>query len=305
MKKIVFFILGVFLIATGIVGCLIPVLPGWPFLFLGLSFIAPKLAERLKQRFYRKFSKKEVVYLEDWKKSGVDAGFTTRHFPLSVDKTERLLSGDVQKSFADALSQSTVLKNHHVKPMERFVFLDQAHGGRIAVLDDASPYRERGFYRLPQTDGALTNIPDLALLVLTADCLSVFFRARDWVGLVHAGWKGAREKIAQKAFRMIVEKSGCGPKNVRVVFGPCIGADRYEVGPEFKNYFIRFSLKEKNEKIYFDLAKENKRQLIEAGAVSDRIFETGICTISENENFYSFRKEKEAAGRIVSFIVKR
>ena len=187
MKKVIFFILGIILILLGVIGLILPIVPGWPLLLLGLSFIAPKLAERLKQRFYRKFSKKEVVYLEGWKKLGVDAGFTTRHFPLFVNKTGQFNSEETQESFLDHLSKSVVLKNHGVAFEPRFVFLDQVHGSHVAVLEDGAKYREKGFYSQPKADAVLTNIPDLTLLVLTADCLSIFLSAGPWIGLVLSG----------------------------------------------------------------------------------------------------------------------
>ena len=64
MKKFFLFIAGIFLILIGIVGWLLPVVPGWAFIFIGLSFIAPAFAARLKRRILRRFSKKEVVYLK-------------------------------------------------------------------------------------------------------------------------------------------------------------------------------------------------------------------------------------------------
>ena len=63
-------------------------------------------------------------------------------------------------------------------------------------------------------------------------------------------------------------------------------------------------LRQKDGTWYFDLAGENRRQLIEVGAKPDHILDLEICTVAENEDFYSFRKEKEAAGRIISFISK-
>jgi len=87
-------------------------------------------------------------------------------------------------------------------------------------------------------------------------------------------------------------------------FGPRIGKNNYEVGKEFENYFPGSSLILKEGKLFFDLAGENKRQLLSAGAVENNIFDPEICTVKENENFYSFRKEKEAAGRTISFITR-
>ena len=68
MKKIVLAIIGILFILIGMTGLVLPVIPGWVLIFFGLSFIAPKLAERLKRRLFRKFFKKGIIYLEEWKR---------------------------------------------------------------------------------------------------------------------------------------------------------------------------------------------------------------------------------------------
>ncbi len=304
MKRISLFVFGIVCILVGVAGLILPILPGWVFIFLGLSFIAPEFAEKLKRRILRKLSKKEIVYFDNWKKFGVRAGFTTRHFPVFLKNTDDLLNEDVQRRFHQALPLRT-----------SYVVLNQVHGANIAVLEDEARFGE-GFHHLIDTDGVVTRIKDLALLVMTADCLSIFFHAPatkasapacrtgrgrpKWVGLVHAGWRGTREGIAAKAFRLILDKAQCAPRDVHILFGPSIRKNYYEVGAEFQKYFP--AVNKKNGKWYFDLAGENKRQLLRASAKPKNIWDTGLCTFSENEDFYSFRKEKEAAGRMVSFI---
>ena len=323
MKRIILGIFGIFLIFVGIIGWILPVLPGWLFIFFGLSFIAPAFAARLKRRVLRKFFKKEIVTLDEWKRLNVHAGFTTRHFSLVLHKADDLLNENTQRCFHEAISGA----GFEPAPT-RYVFLNQVHGDNIQVLEGENQLGRgavfapngRGnpatteFYHLMNTDGVLTDLKNTTLLVLTADCLPVFLSAgkgeRQWIGLAHAGWRGTEKEIARKALEMIRERSGCGASDIRAILGPRIGKDHYEVGKEFMDYFGRAGarerapLRQKAGKLYFDLVRENKRQLIEAGAKPGNILDLGICTISENEDFYSFRKEKEAAGRIISFISK-
>ena len=114
--------------------------------------------------------------------------------------------------------------------------------------------------------------------------------------------------MAQKVLKLLLEKSGKEPGQARVMFGPSIRACHYEVGPEFKGHFPASSLRYvgngRDRSLRFDLPKENRRQLIEAGVPAGNITDFGICTVAENRDFYSFRKEKDSAGRIISFIVK-
>ena len=302
MRKIFVWVAGIFLILLGIIGLILPIMPGWVLIFLGLSFIAPKLAQKLRRRIFRKFFKSDIVHLEEWKKTRAQAGFTTRHFPLFLSKTDDLLEEANQKKFIALLSESPVIKSRRLGPLKKFVLLKQVHGEQLAVLEDSASYAREGFYHVPGSDGAVTNIPGLTLLVFSADCLPIFFLAGRWIGLVHAGWRGTQNQIAPKVLKLLSEKSGRKPKNIRVLFGPRIGVGHYEVGQEFRTIFPASSLVEKNNKLYFDLAKENARQLKDAGAAGRRISDHEICTVSENDDFYSFRKEGDKAGRNVSFI---
>ncbi len=297
MKRIVLFGLGVALIGVGIVGLFLPVLQGWAMIFMGLALVSPRLARKLRGRLFRKLFKKDNVTISDWKKSGVSAGFTTRHFPLVLKKTDDLLNAENQGKFGALL------------PYKKFAVLNQVHGDHVAVLDQPERYAKDGFYHFPECDAAITNISGMTLLALTADCLSIFLSAGDWVGIAHAGWRGSQKGIAGKTLELICERSGVSPGEVRIAFGPRIGPKNYEVGVEFQQYFpthvgarLIAPVRHVKGKWYFDLAKENERQLLEAGALSRNILDPGICTFEEKEDFYSFRREKELAGRLVSFI---
>ena len=300
MKRILTVVLGVLCILVGIAGLFLPILQGWAFIFMGLALISPRLAGRLRRQVTRRLFKKDIVFLNDWKKSGVEAGFTTRHFPLVLHKTDDLLDDINKKQFVFLLNDRGKGKKRGV--CSRFALLNQVHGDGIAVLDDPARYANDGIHHFPDCDAALTNLEGMSLLVFTADCLSVFLCAGDWVGLVHAGWRGSKKKIVQKAAVLLSQRSGVGPDKIKVILGPCIGPRHYEVGPEFRLEFPESSLEDRDGKLYFNLAKENERQLREAGVLAVNISDHGACTFSEQKNFYSFRRERGSAGRMVSFI---
>ncbi|MBI2095050.1 MAG: polyphenol oxidase family protein [Candidatus Omnitrophica bacterium] len=224
---------------------------------------------------------------------GVEYGFTTRHFPLFLKKTDDLSVPANQER----------LKGFFSGRADRFVFLEQTHGDGVVALDVGTADRIGRFHRAPSADGAITCVEGLALLVLSADCLPIFFLAPGpprhagagpgptrWVGLAHAGRRGTHARIARKTFGLLLERSGRRPGEVRVAFGPAICGRHYEVGEE------------SGVKRFFDIAAENKRQLLEAGADPRNISDPGICTYSENGDFYSYRKEGDRAGRMISAI---
>ena len=312
MKRLVLTIFGSVLIFIGLIGLVLPIMPGWILIFSGLSFIAPGLARRLKKKLFRKLFKKKIIRIEDWKKRGIDAGITTRHSPIFLSKTDDLLNPIHQENLKKQFPFLT-----------QFVLLNQVHGANVAVLEGTGMVTGTvPVTHLMNTDGVITNVQGLLLLVLTADCLPIYFVAGEWIGLAHAGWRGTKQGIAGKTFQLLLEKSKCSSKEVYILFGPCICRDHYEVGEEFKQYFpkttrvpvtlgdwhLRGQANLRRGTIHraptFDLARENRRQLFRAGALAKNLQDLEICTVCENSDFYSYRKEKEAAGRLISFIRK-
>ncbi len=309
IRQALMFSAGIFLILLGIVGLVLPFLQGWLFIFLGLSLIAPRLAERLRRRFFRRFFKSDLIYLEEWKRSNVEAGFTTRRFGLVLKNTEDLLLEANRREFIRLFSESSVARSHKLSVPERLVLLRQVHGSEVKVLKDEQACSKPGLYPLEGTDGAITNVSGLTVLVFSADCLPIFFTCGAWVGLAHAGWRGTKGCIASGMVEKLCRESGLPAQEIRVLFGPCISARHYEVGPEFKDYFrpssLRFVGNGRDRSLHFDLAKENEAQLIEAGVPAKNISNHDICTYAESETFDSFRRDGQASGRIISFITKR
>jgi hypothetical protein len=86
------------------------------------------------------------------------------------------------------------------------------------------------------------------------------------------------------------------PQNLRAAIGPSIGACCYEVGPEVA---CRFGIRVSNP-VHLDLPAINEMQLRNAG-ISD-IWKSGACTFCAADRFYSVRREREEAGRMLSFV---
>lgn len=91
----------------------------------------------------------------------------------------------------------------------------------------------------PQADGMVTNLPGIALCILTADCVPVLFadRKAGVIGACHAGWKGALGGICEATIAKM-EEAGASRKDIHAAVGPCIGQYSYEVGPEFRDEFL-------------------------------------------------------------------
>ena len=187
----------------------------------------------------------------------------------------------------------------------RIVTMKQVHGDHIVEVKDRN-LKEAG-----EADGMITAIPDIYLGVLTADCVPIVFVApeRKLVAAVHAGWRGTLAGIAQKTVEVFRNQHGVAANALEVALGPAIGACCYEVkadvaGPLVQKWggIAETSLQRKGEKSYLDLRLLNRNVLAESGIPETKLFEIGSCTSCSPDRFFSYRRERGATGRQISFI---
>ena len=151
---------------------------------------------------------------------------------------------------------------------------------------------------LGPADALIEDRPGAVIAVKTADCMPILLAddRRHAVAAVHAGWRGTAAHIVPAAVSCMSERFGSRAEDLYAAIGPGIGACCYEVGPEVMAQFGGQG------RGYLDLDAENRRQLIEAGVTPARIDASHLCTMCRKEEFHSFRRDREAAGRLYSFI---
>jgi hypothetical protein len=150
---------------------------------------------------------------------------------------------------------------------------------------------------LGEGDALLENRPGSVVAVKTADCLPILRvdEGHGAVAAVHAGWRGTVAGIARRAVEAMRAEFGARPGELHAAIGPGIGKCCYEVGPEVAAQFGQQG------RAHVDLAAANRRQLMDAGVTPERIYASNLCTMCRCEEFHSFRRDKEAAGRMYSF----
>jgi YfiH family protein len=165
----------------------------------------------------------------------------------------------------------------------------------------------------PQADAMVTNLPDLALGILTADCAPVLFadvEARV-VGAAHAGWKGALGGVTDAAIAAM-EALGARRERIAAAIGPCISQANYEVGPEFRERFAPddgrfFVTGDRAGHFRFDLEAYVAMRLAAADIAS--VERLSACTYAGEDDYFSFRRATHRSerdyGRQVSAIVLR
>jgi YfiH family protein len=154
-------------------------------------------------------------------------------------------------------------------------------------------------------DALLEDAPGAVVAVRTADCIPILLvdERRRAVAAVHAGWRGTAAGIARGAVEAMGERFGTDAGDVHAAIGPGSGACCFEVGPEVAAVFGRGEAANSivAERVHIDLAAENRRQLLEAGVTGERIYASNLCTKCLSSDFHSFRRDREAAGRLFSF----
>jgi YfiH family protein len=153
-----------------------------------------------------------------------------------------------------------------------------------------------------QADGLITNQKNIALIILHADCQAALFYdpCVPAIAAVHCGWKGQVQHIYEKTVQELQKRYGCEPKNIRVAISPSLGPTASEF-KDYPNYFPSYFEAFKIGSCHFDLWKLSEFQLMQAGILKEHIDIAGLCTYTNSDDFFSYRKDK-LSGRLASVI---
>lgn len=175
---------------------------------------------------------------------------------------------------------------------DRFATVHQVHSPDVVVAEAAWRLEAR-----PRADAIVTRIPQLAIGVTTADCGPVLFAdpKAHVIGAAHAGWRGALTGVLDATIAAM-EQLGADRDHMVAALGPMISQRNYEVGPEFVQNFCRqdpanarfFQDSTREEHALFDLPGYIAARLRRAGL--GQIENLGLCTYSDPERFYSYRR---------------
>ena len=154
--------------------------------------------------------------------------------------------------------------------------------------------------RFERCDGLWTDVPGLAVGLITADCLPIALCRADGAPalcVLHAGWKGLLAGIVGSG----VEALGTG--HVAAAIGPGIGPCCYEVGEEVARPFRAAFGDDVMEGRNLDLWTAAERALHEAGC--DEVERTDLCTCCNGELFFSHRRDRGHTGRqgVIAYVL--
>jgi len=165
---------------------------------------------------------------------------------------------------------------------------------------------------IEDTDALITHLPHFWIAVKTADCvpLLLYDPVQKVIAAIHSGWKGTAMKIAAETVHQMQKYYDSEAKDIIACVGPSIGPEVYEVGEEvlvefqkeFKNPLL-FMNRISEKKYLLDLWKAHEIILNECGVMPQNIEFAQICTFTQNQNFFSARKNKGQTGRMLTGIM--
>ncbi len=225
----------------------------------------------------------------------VPHGFIARRGGFSQAPYESLNLGLNTDDDSRALEKNhSLVLDHFNKSFEHACVLKQIHSDRV-LEGKPSWFKE-------QADAIVSNKSELLLVVSVADCLPILFHdpVQQVVAVAHCGWRGTVKNIASKTLQKMSLLYASKPKNIQIAMGMCIR--KYQVGHEIITSFLKAGFPQNiyykvNGKYYLDLAAANYATLIGSGALEKNIWDSGLCTFSDEQRFFSHRRDNGRTGR--------
>jgi YfiH family protein len=232
----------------------------------------------------------------DWPApASVRAFFTTREGGVSAAPYASLNLGTHVGDSAEAVAENRRRVGQGLPATP--AWLTQVHG--VRVVDAAHPATH-------EADAAFAQTPGVVCVVMVADCLPVLFcdRTGSVVAAAHAGWRGLADGVLEATIAaMNVPASG-----LLAWLGPAIGPTVFEVGPEVRERFVSeipkaaaCFLPGKGDRLFADIFALARLKLQRAGIAEAAIHGGGVCTVSDSQRFFSYRRDG-TTGRMGAFI---
>jgi polyphenol oxidase len=248
-----------------------------------------------------------MVYAAEGSAGELNLGWTKEDDPVRVAENRRRFMRTVTGEMAGNAGWPLVtLRQIHSDVVRAVGEGDGAFEGRLQTAEGAAVW---------EGDGLMTNVPGVLLGIQTADCVPVMVVdvEKRAVGVFHAGWRGTLARIVEGGVAAMRAEYGSKPEDLVATVGPSIGACCYSVGEEVRTGFgegfgyVRELFREVGEESRLDLWEANRRQLVDAGVLPERITVVGECTAcavdaSGRRRYFSHRGEKGFAGRMLSVV---
>lgn len=224
--------------------------------------------------------------------SNLRHGFFTREGGVSEGVYGSLNCGKGSKDTPDNIQENRKRVSHYFDSI-KLIGLHQVHSAEVVTFSRLAEISNNKL-----ADALVTNQPDIAISVLTADCVPVLF-ADPQAGVIaaaHAGWKGALAGILDNTVEAM-ESLGSSAENIIAVIGPAIAQDSYQVDTLFHSKFVTTNA-EYHRFFDRDISHPDHYRFDLTGFAQHRLREAGVGkvrrmmedTYNQPKRFFSYRR---------------
>jgi hypothetical protein len=207
------------------------------------------------------------------------------------------------------------------------ISLNQIHSSRVYAVESAAGFNETPFAlfspsesienRQSETgnhegDALVTNMENAALAIKTADCFPVLIAdpVHRAIGAVHSGWRGTLARVLPRAIEEMRHRFQSDPARLLFALGPGIRECCFEVGEDIASLFIEAYPEKATARLrtvapgkyLMNLASVLKAQMTQSGVPPENQHDSEMCTCCGVHDFFSWRAEGAAAGRMMAVI---
>lgn len=232
------------------------------------------------------------------------------HYPELVHGISTRHYGDMR--FGN-LPNGEVIKNreHFFKDLgitEQAIVTSQVHGTKISIVGTEEVGRgwKSKESAITGSDGLITTENNVYLMILTADCLPIIIYdpVLHMASVIHGGWRGIIAQIVPEALKKF-KNLGSDMENLVVGIGPGICQKHFVVKNSVMKHFIDLYPQAtfvRNNDGYVDLKKAALADFTKNGVVKENIEVSHICTVCDNGNYGSVRKEGSGAPEFATIV---
>ena len=176
-------------------------------------------------------------------------------------------------------------------------WLTQVHGTTVVNAHETKPDTA--------ADASYSTVKNEVCAVLTADCLPILFcnQQGSQVAATHAGWRGLKDGVLENTLATFSSPSD----EIFAYLGPAISNKKFEVRQDVYDVFIKqnrdyaAAFTQINDSQWLaDIYLLAKMRLQALGVI--HLFGGEHCTYSDEQQFYSFRRDGLKSGRQLSLI---
>lgn len=244
------------------------------------------------------FEKKEKIEYIQFKKFLEFKEITHCYTLRTLDNNFRMKdNANLEQSYQNLGQSLNIKRKNIIRPI-------QNHTGEV---------KEAHIEDLENTDAVITNIEETTIITSSADCIAMIMYdpIKKVIANVHSGWRGTLKKIAVKTVDKMIVEYGSNPEDIVCGIFPHIRKCHFEVDEDVmmlfkKQGYAKYISKNKTingkQKYNIDTTNINISNLINVGLKTENILDSGICTVCNKDEFYSYRADGKLIGLNASVI---